>query len=367
MNVERIKLAYFRNYETFDLFFDSGVHIFTGQNAQGKTNLLEAIFLAVLGKSFRAGNDEELIHWTAQKAMVEISFSNAIAKHDLNLSLSREGIRENQLDGQIIKKREIIGYLNAILFCPEDLGLIKGSPSLRRRFLDFSISQVDQRYYNNLIKFNRVLLQRNNLLKKINCGSAKETFLEIWDDQLVDLADKIYCRRVIALNQLSELAGNKYSKITNGAELFSAHYFVSGKKEDENEGEYKDWYRRITYDFRWKDIRRGSTENGPHRDDINFLINDYQGKYFASQGQQRTAVLALKLAEIEIMKQTVGEYPILLLDDVMSELDAERRQKLIMEIDGKIQTFITGTERYESLNEMSATYYFVSGGKVVKN
>ena len=149
--------------------------------------------------------------------------------------------------------------------------------------------------------------------------------------------------------------------------MFSAHYFVSGKKEDENEGEYKDWYRRITYDCRWKDIRRGSTENGPHRDDINFLINDYQGKYFASQGQQRTAVLALKLAEIEIMKQTVGEYPILLLDDVMSELDAERRQKLIMEIDGKIQTFITGTERYESLNEMSATYYFVSGGKVVKN
>ena len=367
MNVERIRLAYFRNYETFDLEFDPGVHIFTGQNAQGKTNLLEALFLAVLGKSFRAGHDEEMIHWTAQKAMVEISFSNAIARHDIKLSLSRDGTRENLLDEQVIKKREIVGYLNAILFCPEDLGLIKGSPSLRRRFLDFTISQVDQSYYNNLIKFNRVLMQRNNLLKKINCGSAKEAFLELWDEQLVDLADKLYCRRIIALNQLSDLAGHRYGKITKGAELFSAHYFVFGKKEEEKERQYKDWYRQKIYDLRRKDIQRGVTENGPHRDDINFLINDHPGKYFASQGQQRTAVLALKLAEIEIMRQIVGEYPILLLDDVMSELDSERRQNLIMEIDGKIQTFLTGTEQYESINDMSATYYSVSGGKVSKN
>lgn len=366
MNVERIKLAYFRNYETFDLYFDPGVHIFTGQNAQGKTNLLEAIFLAVLGKSFRAGHDEELIQWNAHKAVVDISFSNAIARHDLKLSLSRDGTRENFLDGQAIKKREIVGYLNAILFCPEDLGLIKGSPSLRRRFLDFTISQVDRSYYNNLIKYSRVLLQRNNLLKKINCGSAKESFLELWDEQLVDLADKLYCRRIQAIKQLSDLAGHRYGKITNGAELFSAHYFVFGKKEEEKEREYKDWYRHIICDFRRREIQRGVTENGPHRDDINFLINEYPGKFFASQGQQRTAVLALKLAEIEIMRQIVGEYPILLLDDVMSELDGERRQNLIMEIDGKIQTFLTGTEHYESLNHMCATYYAVSGGSVKK-
>jgi DNA replication and repair protein RecF len=366
MNVERIKLVNFRNYEAFDFCFDEGVHIFTGQNAQGKTNLLEALFLAVLGKSFRAGHDEELINWTSQHAMIEISFVNAIARHDLNLSLSRDGTRENLLDGQGIKKREIVGYLNAVLFCPEDLGLIKGSPSIRRRFLDFTISQVDRGYYHDLIKFNRVLLQRNNLLKKISYGSAKETFLELWDEQLVDLAGKLYYRRVTTLNLISELAKQRYDKITNGAERFSAHYFVFGRVAEEQIMEYREWYRHKIYELREKDIRRGATELGPHRDDINFMIDDYPGKFFASQGQQRTAVLALKLAEIEIMKQTTGEYPILLLDDVMSELDHERRQKLIMEIDGKIQTFLTGTECFTSLNEMNATYYSVTGGKVVK-
>ncbi len=366
MIVEQIKLTNFRNYKVFDFCFNTGVHIFTGQNAQGKTNILEAIFLAVLGKSFRAGHDEEMIRWTSQQAIIEISFVNAVARHDLKLSLSRDGIRENLLDGQGIKKREIVGYLNAVLFCPEDLGLIKGSPAIRRRFLDFTISQVDRKYYHELIKFNRVLLQRNNLLKKISYGSAKETFLEIWDEQLIDLAAALYYRRVAAIKLISELAERRYDKITNGAERFSAHYFVFGRIAEDQIFEYREWYRRKIYDFRGKDIRRGATEIGPHRDDIIFMIDEYPGKFFASQGQQRTAVLALKLAEIEIMKQTTGEYPILLLDDVMSELDGERRQKLITEIDGRIQTFLTGTEYLTGLNEMNATYYSVTGGNVVK-
>lgn len=366
MNVERIKLLNFRNYAVFDFSFDPGVHIFTGQNAQGKTNLLEALFLAVLGKSFRAGQDDELIRWNSEQAKIEISFNNMVARHDLNLYLSRDGSRENILNGQGIKKRDIVGYLNAVLFCPEDLWLIKGSPVSRRRFLDFTISQVDRNYYQDLIKFNRVLLQRNNLLKKINQGSAKVTFLDLWDEQLIELAEKMYCRRITVLQQISGLAEQRYDKITDGAEKFSAHYFVFGRATEEKEANYREWFRHKIQSLRERDIRRGSTEVGPHKDDVIFMIDDYSGKYFASQGQQRTAVLALKLAEIEIMKQTSGEYPILLLDDVMSELDGARRRKLVEEIDGKIQTFLTGTDRFTGLDEIKATYYSVSGGNVAK-
>lgn len=361
MNVERIKLVNFRNYNQFDLSFDKGVHIFTGQNAQGKTNLLEALFLAVLGKSFRAGQDEELIMWETETAKIEIMFCNIVGSHSLQLSLSRDGRRQNLLNGQNIKKKDIVGYLNAVLFFPEDLWLIKGSPAGRRKFLDFSISQVDRYYYHDLIKYNRIILQRNNLLKKINQNCAKETFLDIWDEQLIELADKIFERRNKGLQQISELAGQRYAKLTNAAETFTAHYFTFGR-EDKEIKDYRQWYRQQIANCRRKDIRRGSTEIGPHKDDIVFMIDEYDAKYFASQGQQRTAILALKLAEIEMMQRVTGESPILLLDDVLSELDGQRQQRLISEIDGKIQTFLTGTQKISGLDHISATYYEVSSG-----
>lgn len=363
MNVERIKLVNFRNYNNFDLNFDKGVHIFTGQNAQGKTNLLEALFLAVLGKSFRAGQDDELIMWATETAKIEITFCNLVGSHSLQLSLSRDGSRQNLLNGQNIKKKDIVGYLNAVLFFPEDLWLIKGSPAVRRRFLDFMISQVDRHYYHDLIKFNRIILQRNNLLKKINQNCAKETFLDIWDEQLIELAGKLFERRNEVLQQISELAAQRYAKLTNGVEKFTAHYFVFGRGDAELTS-YQQWYRQKIVNSRGKDIRRGTTEVGPHKDDIVFMIDEYEAKYFASQGQQRTAVLALKLAEIEMMQLVTGECPILLLDDVLSELDGQRQQNLISEIDGKIQTFLTGTQKVSGLTNIAATYYEVHSGNV---
>jgi len=363
MNVERIKLVNFRNYKAFDLSFDKGVHIFTGQNAQGKTNLLEALFLAVLGKSFRAGQDEELIMWATETAKIEITFCNLVGTHSLQLSLSRDGCRQNLLNGQNIKKKDIVGYLNAVLFFPEDLWLIKGSPGIRRRFLDFTISQVDRHYYHDLIKFNRIILQRNNLLKKINQNCAKETFLDIWDEQLIELAAKLFERRNEVLQLISELAGQRYAKLTNATETFKAQYCTFGQEDAEIKS-YRQWYRQRLANCRGKDIRRGSTEVGPHKDDVVFMISEYDAKYFASQGQQRTAILALKLAEIEMMQRVTGECPILLLDDVLSELDGQRQQKLISEIDGKIQTFLTGTQKVNGLANISATYYEVSSGYV---
>lgn len=360
MNVKRIKLVDFRNYRELDLSFTPGVHIFTGNNAQGKTNLLEAIFLAVLGKSFRARKDEELIHWERESTKIEIEFTNLVASHSLNLSVSRDGTRKNLYDGQTIKKRDIVGCLNAVLFFPEDLWLIKGSPSERRRFLDFMISQVDRNYYQDFMKFNRILLQRNHLLKTMSQHMAKEKQLELWDEQLIELAEKICFRRHEVLRQISQIAAQKYANITSGTEKFSAHYLIFGQDTPEI-NTYRQWYRNKIIETREKDIRRGSTEFGPHRDDVVFMIDAYEAKFFGSQGQQRTAVLSLKLAEIELMNKITGEYPILLMDDVMSELDGLRRERLIHEINGKIQTFMTGTEKVVGLGDI-ATYHLVSSG-----
>jgi len=363
MDINQVKLKNFRNYKELSIFFNKGVHVFFGCNAQGKTNLLEAIFLAVLGKSFRTNYDEELIQWETNESNIRINFSNKIADHTVDFRLKREGNRENILNGQPVKKKDIIGLLNAVFFSPEDLWLIKGTPSIRRRFIDFGISQTNRSYYSALLQYNRALFQRNHLLKQINSGFAKKNVLSSWNEVLVVLADKLVMERSATIYQLSEIANKVHKKITAGAEEFSAHYFIFGKEEN-NETDYKKWYEEKLKGSLEKDIRKGTTDIGPHKDDLLFLLNSYDEKIFASQGQQRTSILSLKLAEIELMRLNTGEYPILLLDDVMSELDEKRRMKLIEEIDGKVQTFITGTEKINSLMELKPTYYFVDTGIV---
>ncbi|MHC1761843.1 MAG: DNA replication/repair protein RecF [Negativicutes bacterium] len=361
MQIKQVQLNNFRNYHSLSLSFTSGVHIFWGSNAQGKTNLLEAIFIAVLGKSFRANHDDELIRWDATEGNICVNFANRIADYSLQFNFEREKNRENILNGKQVKKKEVIGILNAVFFSPEDLGLIKGNPSQRRRFIDFEISQTNSVYYHALIQYNRAIYQRNHLLKRINEGYEKRSTIDLWDQQLIDLAEKIVFERRSTIIQLTAIAAKIHNKMTNGTETLSARYFVFGAQEED---EYKKWYSEILRSSREKDIRRGTTEFGPHRDDIVFEINSFNGKTFASQGQQRTIVLSLKLAEIELMRQHSDEYPILLLDDVMSELDEKRRIKLIEEIDGKVQTFITGTEKLNMLDELNPVYYKVEAGSV---
>ncbi len=368
MKVDYLKLINFRNYDYIDLSFDKGVHVLVGDNAQGKTNILEALFLAVLGKSFRAGQDEEMIRWECDSSKIDIAFSNQISENLLQITLSKSGVRENTYNGQLRKKRDIIGNLNAVLFCPEDLWLIKGSPAIRRRFLDFTLSQIDKRYYHILLKYNRVILQRNHLLKKVNYEKGKDEILDIWDDQLIDLATELFCSRINLVEELSVIAKEKYTKIAGGAEIFSAHYFIFCKQKNEEvqKVNYREWYARNLRVLRNKDIQKGTTEIGPHKDDVCFFVDSYDAKYFASQGQQRTAIVSLKLAEIEIMKNKLAEYPILLLDDVMSELDQYRRKKIIDEINGKIQTFITGTDKIDGIAKLKATYYSVAAGSIFR-
>ena len=363
MHVEQIQLRNYRNYDDIDITFDKSIHVFTGLNAQGKTNLLEAVFLAVLGKSFRASHDDELIKWQAVDSRISIAFTNKIASHLLIVKLRRGERRINILNGQIIKNKELFGLLNAVLFSPDDLCIVKGSPAVRRRFIDFEISQMDNKYYHDFIKYNRVLMQRNNLLKKINDGQEKRSSLDVWDEQLVELSDRLVTKRVAVIQQLSLVANAVHVKITEGSESFSAHYLIYGGIEKNN---YLKNYQQKLIETREKDIRRGSTEIGSHKDDILFKINDYDCKMLASQGQQRTLILSLKLAELELLYKVDSDYPILLLDDVMSELDEKRRKKLMEAITGKIQTFITGTDSMNYLQGMKRTLYNIDGGIICK-
>ena len=363
MIVEKVHMKNFRNYATLAMSFDGGVHLFSGFNAQGKTNLLEAIFLSAMGKSFRTGHDEELIGWEASESSVDIVFSNKVAVHELSFLFLRGEGRENKLNGRIVRKKDIIGLMNAVLFSPEDLWLVKGNPSARRRFIDFELSQSDPLYYHDLIKYNRVLIQRNQLLKKINEGSENCKLLEPWDDQLISLAVKVVLGRIRRIKRLNFEASMIHGKVTGGAEEFSARYFIFGEN-NMAETEYEEKKKKKTLSNRTKDIMHGTTDFGPHKDDIIFLINGHDAKTFASQGQQRTIVLALKMAEIEIMKQITGEYPVLLLDDVMSELDGKRKEKLIESITGKVQTFITGTEEMDCLRSVNHNCYYINDGHV---
>lgn len=365
MLVTRVKGNNFRNYTAFDISLKPGVTVFIGENAQGKTNLLEALFLAVLGKSFRASQDEELIFWGCCDCCIQVDFINNIAAHSLTFNLSRAGNRENILNGHPVRKKEIIGCLNAVFFSPEDLLLIKGTPSMRRRFLDFEISQMNPVYYQTLIQYNRTVGQRNRLLKQINEGLAKRNLIRPWNDILIPLAARLVRERKRTVHELTMIAQQKHDKISNGAENLSAYYYVSGMNVDtEGELDYQQWYGEVLEQSAEREIRRGATEYGPHKDDLCILINKREAKIFASQGQQRTAVLSLKLAEIELMRNSIGEYPILLLDDVMSELDENRRTHLIEEISERVQTFITGTDRINTLNELKPQYYIVNEGKV---
>ena len=242
MLVEQVALKNFRNYSSLEMAFDSGVHLFSGDNAQGKTNLLEAIFLSAMGKSFRAGHDDELIGWEAGEGNVEVRFSNRIAAHAMNFKFRRGEGRENILNGRPVRKKELIGLMNAVLFSPEDLWLIKGNPAARRRFLDFELSQTDSLYYQDLMRYNRILVQRNQLLKRISEGSEKSGVLDPWDEHLIALAVKIVGRRLERVERLSDEAGEIHGKITGGAENFSARYLIYGEKTTVS-GEYGDWYR----------------------------------------------------------------------------------------------------------------------------
>lgn len=365
MKVNKIILKNFRNYVNLTLNFTHSINIFIGENAQGKTNILEAIYYGAMGHSHRTNTDSELIRWEQEGASISLFFSRLNVDNSLLFKFSNEKNKEIIANNYNIKPKELIGLLNVVLFSPEDLMLIKGMPTMRRRFLDVEISQVSPTYYQQLLKYNRIVSQRNTLLKKIRENKEKPEMLDTWDEQLAMIGSKIVEKRQETVKKLAMLANLMHRKITNSKENLTVIYQKHGidSTEIDHLGEE---YRSKLLALRQNDIWRGSTSVGPHRDDLVLSVNNINLRTFGSQGQQRTGVLALKLAELEFIKSETGEYPILLLDDVMSELDASRRQHLIAFIKDRVQTFITATEKKYFPDDEFGKFHHVRNGTIVE-
>jgi recF protein len=357
MQVTSLKVNNFRSYSRFEMNFEPGVHFFYGQNGAGKTNILEALYLAAFGRSFRTRDERDLIRWGESSSQVEVEFIRNKVNHRLGVELSGRSKRYS-LNRLEISRRELIGELNIVLFTPDDLQLMKGVPSQRRSFIDSELSQGSRSYFRTLLQYHRTLRQRNGLLRLEREKRGNGADLDPWDAQLSHLAFQLIEKRRDSIQKMSEQATFFYHKIAGEDEIFSIDYLPLGKENQEEITEES--LKNQLLENRRQDLERLFTGTGPHRDDIRFLLNGKEMRRFSSQGQQRTGIVALKLAEIEYLYQEKGQYPILLLDDLLSELDASRRQSLLRHVEGRIQTFVTGTEE---INHFSARYYQVNQEK----
>ncbi|WP_102348058.1 DNA replication/repair protein RecF [Bacillus sp. Marseille-P3661] len=340
-----LTLTNYRNYHKAHISFENKVNVILGENAQGKTNLLESIYVLAIAKSHRTSRDKELIKWDEEYAKIEGRAQKSTQSLSLELIISNKGKKAKVNSLEQKKLSSYIGALNVVMFAPEDLNLVKGSPQVRRRFIDIEIGQVMPVYMYDLNQYSHILQQRNHLLKQYHKDPKKSNMmLEILTNQLVDVAVKITKRRYHFLKLLQEWAEPIHHGISRGLELLTIQYNPSvDVSEHIDLSKMIEVYYEKFEKIKSREIERGITLAGPHRDDIQFFVNGKDVQTFGSQGQQRTTALSIKLAEIELIKAEVGEYPILLLDDVLSELDDYRQSHLLNTIQGKVQTFVTTT------------------------
>lgn len=368
MFVKQLTLQNYRNYDTLSLGSFGAVNLLIGRNAQGKTNLLEALFVMALTKSHRTGKDKELILFGQDHAVVTTEVEKKYGTVHLELRLTTQG-KKAKINGLEQRKlSDFIGAMNVVMFAPEDLEIVKGTPGIRRRFLDMEIGQVQPSYLYHLQQYQKVLLQRNNLLKQAwNAGPELAAMLDIWNEQLAEHGVKIVKKRKQFIRKLQRWAEHIHEGITGGGETLKLSYLPSfGEAGEEDEAVLLEQFMIKLSQMKDQEIRRGMTLSGPHRDDMSFDINGNEAQVYGSQGQQRTTALSLKLAEIELIHEEIGEYPILLLDDVLSELDPYRQTQLIETFQSKVQTFITATG-LESINAgrlQDASIFHVQEGQV---
>ncbi|MFY4776222.1 DNA replication/repair protein RecF [Metabacillus sp. RGM 3146] len=367
MYISELNLKNYRNYPELSITFDNKVNVILGENAQGKTNMMEAIYVLAMAKSHRTTNDKDLIRWDEEYAKIE----GRVVKHNgsipvqLVLSLKGKKAKVNHIEQK--KLSQYIGAINVIMFAPEDLNLVKGSPQVRRRFIDMEIGQVSAVYLHDLSQYQKILQQRNHYLKQLQTKrQSDKTILEVLTVQLSEVASRLVLKRRQFIDQLQKWAQPIHSGISRDLETLRIEYKTAIEVSEEpdlskmNE-EYLEKFDKI----KDREIERGVTLAGPHRDDLLFYVNERDVQTFGSQGQQRTTALSLKLAEIELIKEEIGEYPILLLDDVLSELDDYRQSHLLNTIQGKVQTFVTTTSvegiDHATLKE-AATFHVAAGG-----
>ena len=355
MWIKNIKIKNFRNYNQEEINLEKNINIFYGKNAQGKTNIIEAIFLCSLGKSFRAKKDNEMIKLNEKNAIVEIEYEKSDRDGKIKIEIGNK--KNIYLNGIKIKKlSELLGNLNIVIFTPDDINILKGGPQNRRRFLDIMISQLRPNYMHILNLYLKTIEQRNKYLRQIKEEHKDENLLEIWDEKLAEYAVKIYEYRKEFIEKIIKKINIIHKNITNGEEQIELEYIT--------ECDNKKKYLQLLKERRKLDIIKGFTTKGIHRDDFVIYINKKEIKIFGSQGQNRTAMLSLKLAELQVIYDEIGEYPILLLDDFMSELDKTRRKNFLENIEGT-QVIITGTEKLD-IENLKYLEYNVSNGKVLK-
>lgn len=363
MIIESVDLQNYRNYEYLNMVFDDKTNIIYGDNAQGKTNILEALYVCATSKSHRGNKDKEVIKFGDEEAHIKVMVKKNDIRYRIDMHLKKNKAKGIAVNGIPIKKAvELFGIINIVFFSPEDLNIIKDGPSERRKFIDMELSQLDKVYLNSLINYNKVVNQRNKLLKEINFSQKKEDYetLDVWDMQLVKYGKDVIFGRIDFVKKINEIVGQIHKKLSGEKEELRIEYVPNVN--------INDFQKEVVYQ-RQRDIKLKATSVGPHKDDMIFYINGNDVRKFGSQGQQRTAALSLKLAEIEIVKKIIHDTPVLLLDDVLSELDSSRQNFLLNSI-GDIQTIVTCTGLDEFINnrfDINKIFKVVNGNVVSEN
>ncbi|SFD18734.1 DNA replication/repair protein RecF [Clostridium uliginosum] len=336
MYIKTIMLANYRNYKQLQINLGQNVNVFIGDNAQGKTNILEAIYYCAFSKSHRTSRDKDLINWNNNEAYISLFVGKMRLDKKIDIKILRDGKKAIKVNSiKINKIDELFGTFNVVMFSPEDLKIIKESPGIRRKFLDMELCQINKKYYFNLVQYNKTLNERNILLRSRNFN---EDMLEVYNLQLSQYADYIIQERLKYIDKINFYGNKIHDEITSGKEKISFKYDSIIKFTNN----FRDNFLEKLRDNISRDREKGLTSIGPHRDDFNVFINNVDVKKFGSQGQQRTAVLTMKFSSLKIIKETTGEYPVLLLDDVLSELDINRKRYVLGTLNN-IQTIITCT------------------------
>jgi DNA replication and repair protein RecF len=344
LHINQLILKDYRNYQDLDLNFSENLNVIYGMNGQGKTNILEAIFVAGFGSSFRTKRDKELINSASTETYIRAELSKSYGDYTIEYTLKKDLKKEIKVNKNHLKKRsELFGHLNVVVFSPEDLKLIKEGPSERRRFIDREISNLKKKYCADLIEYHRILSQRNALIKKSRHKQSNLDMISIWDEQLASVGTSLMLERKAFIEKLNEVSYKLHLQITEEKEEIKLKYLPNIKVNSaEYDKIYMEFLNKLTQQLS-NDVDKGYTTVGPHRDDLDIRVNGIDVKTYGSQGQQRTAALSLKLSEIEIIYDEIGEYPVLLLDDVMSELDKKRQNDLLKSLKS-LQTIITITD-----------------------
>ena len=359
MIIKSLELMDYRNYEVLTIEFDKGTNILYGDNAQGKTNILEAIYLAATTKSHKGSKDKDIVRFGREEGHIRTYLERDGVETRVDMHLRKSRSKGIAIDGQKIKKAaELLGLCNVVFFSPEDLSIIKDGPAERRRFIDMELCQLDNFYLYNLNHYNKIVNQRNQLLKDLYYKPELRETLSIWDSQLVSFGSKIIERRKLFVQQLNEIIRDIHLNLSGGKEEIRIVYEPNADLEE---------FESLMMGSREKDIKAKMTTVGPHRDDFSFMVGDIDIRKFGSQGQQRTAALSLKLSEIELVKRITKDTPILLLDDVLSELDNNRQNYLLNSINN-VQTIITCTGLDDFINNRFSinSIFKVVKGKVFK-